>query len=180
VDINKLGKIVNYAGKMWGDIMNITAVFVNVFALGCLVFASIRDWTKAKRALIMAVRVLLNILPVIFAIIILMGLLLGFVPKEYISKVIGEQAGIGGVFIVAVLGAVLHIPSLISFPLAGGLLEGGASVTSVAVFITTLTMIGMVTLPLEIKELGRRMALLRNGMSFVIAIIIGVIMGVIL
>ena len=47
-------------------------------------------------------------------------------------------------------------------------------------FITTLTMIGVVTLPLEIKELGKKMALLRNGLSFIIAIVIALIMGVIL
>jgi len=41
-------------------------------------------------------------------------------------------------------------------------------------------MIGIVTLPLEIKELGRKMALLRNGISFIVAIIIGIIMGIIL
>ena len=81
---------------------------------------------------------------------------------------------------IASLGAILHIPSLISFPLAASLLENGASVTSVAVFITTLTMIGIVTLPLEIKELGRKIALLRNGISFIGAIIIGIIMGIIL
>ncbi len=64
--------------------------------------------------------------------------------------------------------------------MAAALLNKGASVTSVVVFITTLTMIGVVTLPLEIKELGKRLALWRNGLSFIIAIIIGIIMGVIL
>ena len=49
-----------------------------------------------------------------------------------------------------------------------------------ATFITTLTMIGMVTLPLEIKKLGKKFALLRNGLSFIIAIIIALIMGVLL
>jgi len=84
------------------------------------------------------------------------------------------------VLVVALLGAILHIPSLVSFPLAASILESGASVTAVAVFITTLTMIGVVTLPVEIRELGRKMALLRNGISFIIAIVIGLIMGAIL
>ena len=64
--------------------------------------------------------------------------------------------------------------------LAASLLDGGASISVVAAFITTLTMIGTVTLPLEIKELGKKMALLRNGMSFLIAILIAFIMGAIL
>ena len=78
------------------------------------------------------------------------------------------------------LGAIMHIPSIISFPLAASLIRSGASVTVIATFITTLTMIGTVTFPLEIKELGKEMAALRNGISFIIAIIIGIIIGVIL
>ncbi len=82
--------------------------------------------------------------------------------------------------LVGVVGALMHIPALLSFPLAASLLYNGASISAVAAFITTLTMIGTITLPLEIKELGKKMAILRNGLSFVIAIIIALIMGAIL
>jgi len=160
--------------------MNKTAIFINVFTLACLIFAFIKNRKKTKRALIVAVKSFLRVLPIIFIIVILIGLLLGFVPRSQISGIIGEQSGFGGVLIVALMGAVLHIPSLVSFPLAASLLKSGAAVTTVAVFITTLTMIGMVTLPLEIKELGKKMAILRNGISFIIAIIIGIIMGIVL
>ena len=122
----------------------------------------------------------LRILPVVIATVILIGLILGFVSKDQISEVIGKQAGLKGVLTVALLGAVLHIPSIISFPLAASLLRVGASVTSVAVFITTLTMIGIATLPIEVRELGRKFAVLRNSLSFLIAILIGLIMGRIL
>ena len=101
-------------------------------------------------------------------------------PPEQISGFIGEQSGIIGILLVGAVGALMHIPALLSFPLAASLLENGASVSAVAAFITTLTMIGTVTLPLEIKELGKRIAFLRNGLSFIIAIIIALIMGAIL
>jgi len=116
----------------------------------------------------------------VFIIILAIGLLLGFVPPDQISRFVGEQSGIGGVLLIGVVGALMHIPALLSFPLAASLLESGASVTAVVAFITTLTMIGTITLPLEIKELGKKMALLRNGLSFLIAIIIALIMGAIL
>jgi len=160
--------------------MNTTAIFINVFAIGCLIFIFIKDRTKTKQALTVALKSFFRILPIVLIIIIFIGLLLGFVPQNQISKIVGEQAGFSGVLVVALLGAFLHIPSLISFPLAASLLKSGASITSVAVFITTLTMIGVVTLPLEIRELGKKMAFLRNGISFIIAIIIGIIMGAIL
>lgn len=160
--------------------MNTTVILINAFALVCLIFAFAKNRAKAKQSLVVALKSSIRILPTVLIIIILIGLLLGFIPQRQISKIVGEQAGFGGVLIVAMLGAVLHIPSLVSFPLAASLLKSGASVTSVAVFITTLTMIGVITLPLEIKELGKKMALLRNGISFLIAIIIGILMGAIL
>ena len=86
----------------------------------------------------------------------------------------------GGFFLIAFAGAIMHIPSLLSFPLAASLLEDGAAVASVVVFITTLTMIGIVTLPLEIKYMGKKFTLLRNGISFVFAIFVALIMGAIL
>ncbi len=160
--------------------MNSTTIFINIFTMSCLIFAFIKDRAKTKRSLILAVKSFFRIIPTILIIIILIGLLLGFVPSSEISKIVGEQSGVGGVILVALFGAILHIPALISFPLAASLLKSGASIVAVAAFITTLTMIGTVTLPLEIKELGKKIALLRNGISFIIAIIIAFIMGAIL
>jgi uncharacterized membrane protein YraQ (UPF0718 family) len=121
-----------------------------------------------------------RILPTVLVIIVIIGLFLAFVSPTEVIKFAGEQAGFAGILIIAVAGAILYIPALISFPLAASLLQSGAGVAAVAAFITTLTMVGVVTLPMEIKELGKRMAFLRNGLSFIIAILIALIMGVIL
>jgi len=160
--------------------MSSAAIFVNIFALSCLVISLIKDRAKTKQSLLVAAKSFFRILPIVLIIIIFIGLLLGFVPLDLISKTMGEQAGFGGVILIASVGAILHIPALIAFPLAASLLKGGAAVAAVAAFITTLTMIGTVTLPLEIKELGKKMALLRNGVSFIFAIIIALIMGMML
>lgn len=128
----------------------------------------------------MAGKSFLKIFPMIIIIILAIGLLLGFVPPDQISNFLGEQSGLGGVLLIGVFGALMYIPSLLAFPLASSFLGNGASITTVATFIITLTMVGTVTLPLEIRELGKRMALLRNGLSFIIAIIIALIMGAIL
>ncbi len=160
--------------------MSDAALMINIFALVCLGVSLIKSKEKTKKSLKVALKSFYRILPMVFVIIIIIGLLSGFVPPSKISEFAGEQVGFGGIMLVAVFGAIMHIPSLISFPLAASLLKNGASVTTVAVFITTLTMIGIVTLPLEIKELGKKMALLRNGISFIFAIIIALIIGAIL
>lgn len=160
--------------------MNSTAIIINVFVFGCLLFSFFKNKEKTKQSLKVALISLVRILPMIFIIIIFIGLLFGFVPKSQILRLVGDQSGLWGIPVVALMGAVLHIPSLISFPLAASILESGASITAVAVFITSLTMIGVVTLPLEIKILGKKVAFLRNGTSFIIAIIIALILGAIL
>ncbi len=160
--------------------MSFTVIFINSFVLVCFIAAVLKDRDKTGQALKVAVNAFFRIFPMVLAIVVLIGLILGFVPPEQISRFIGDRSGFAGVLVVGVVGAVLHIPALISFPLASSLLKAGASVTAVAAFITTLTMIGTVTLPLEIKELGKEMALLRNGISFVVAITIALLMGVIL
>ncbi|MCK4646134.1 MAG: permease [Candidatus Aminicenantes bacterium] len=160
--------------------MSSTAIFINIFAVGCIILAFIRDRAKTRQAFIIGLKSFFRILPIVLIVIVFIGLFLGLVQPSKISKIIGDQAGFGGIIFVALLGSILHIPALISFPLAASLLESEASITAVAVFITTLTMIGTITLPLEIKELGKKMALLRNGISFIIAIIIAVIIGSIL
>ena len=160
--------------------LSTSAIVINIFALGCLVAALFKDRAKTKESLIISVKLFVRILPAIIAIVILIGLLLGLVSQSQISKIMGEHSRLGGMLLAALMGAILHIPAIISFPLAASFLKSGASVGAIAAFITTLTMVGVVTLPLEIKELGKKIAILRNTISFIAAIIIALIMGAIL
>jgi uncharacterized membrane protein YraQ (UPF0718 family) len=82
--------------------------------------------------------------------------------------------------IAAILGSISLIPGFIAFPLAAILLKNGAAYNIVAVFITTLMMVGILTLPIEIKYFGVRVSILRNALSFIGALIIGLIIGVFL
>ena len=160
--------------------MNITVIIINAIALVGLAAGFIISREKAIQTLKIAAMSFFKMLPMIFIIILLIGLLLGFVSQGQMSEFVGEQSGPGGVLLIGLFGALMYIPALLAFPLAASFLDGGASITAVATFILTLTMVGTVTLPLEIRELGKRMALLRNGLSFIIAIIIALIMGAIL
>jgi len=160
--------------------MSAAVILINAIAAVCLVFAFIKNREKARQSIIVAAGSFFRVLPLVLMIIVIIGLFSAFIPPSEIIKFIGAQAGWSGILAIAALGAVLHIPALISFPLAAALLQSGASIASVAAFITSLTMVGVVTLALEMKELGLRLALLRNGFSFIMAVIIALIMGMIL
>jgi uncharacterized membrane protein YraQ (UPF0718 family) len=161
-------------------IMSGTAIFVNSLVLSLLVLSLIKDRKKTGQAIKVALRTIARVLPMTIMVLVAIGLLLGLLPPGKIATLIGEQSGFMGIVVVALVGAVLFIPPLIAFPIVASLLEEGAPVMVAAAFVTTLTMIGFVSLPVEIRELGRRIAFLRNGFSFAATLIIALLIGVIL
>ncbi|MFW5695522.1 MAG: permease [Alkalispirochaeta sp.] len=160
--------------------MSPTAIAINGIAGVALGVALLRDRQRALRGLQVAARMTWSMLPMVIIIILLIGALFAVVSPDALERFVGDQSGPLGVVLVALVGGVLHIPALLAFPLSASLLNQGASVPVVAAFITSLTMIGVVTLPLEMQELGRRFALLRNGLSLLAALGISFIMGVVL
>lgn len=154
-------------------------IFINVFVIILLIISFIKDKKKTKKSIMIAVKSLGKIAPAILSIILLIGVSYGLFADK-IALFFGQENGALGFISIALFGSILHMPSLLAFPLAGSFLAEGASISSVAAFITTLTMIGIVTLPLEIKTLGKKFAIYRNIFSFAIALIIASLMGVIL
>jgi uncharacterized membrane protein YraQ (UPF0718 family) len=67
-----------------------------------------------------------------------------------------------------------------AYPMAGSLHQMGASLAALASFITTLTMVGLLSAPLEVKAFGRPFTILRQGASLILALAVGALMGVLL
>lgn len=121
-----------------------------------------------------------NMLLPFINILILVSLVIYFISPDVISRYLGAESGVTGFAIAAVVGSITLIPGFISYPIAAGLIQQGASYAVVATFMTTLMMVGVVTLPLEIKYFGRRAAIIRNSLNFVAAIIIGLLVGLVM
>ncbi len=164
---------------MKGEVVLATAA-IYVLALGFLGYSFFKDKEKTKKAIKIAGKSMVRLLPGMLMVVGLVGLILGLISPETIGHYLGAESGPSGTFLAAIFGALTLIPSMLSFPLAASLLEAGASITTVAAFITTLVMVGFVTAPMEIRELGKEFTILRNGLAFIFAIIIALIMGVIL
>ena len=121
-----------------------------------------------------------NVLFPFLGILILVSVLLYFIPPNVISQYLGANSGVIGFSIAALVGSITLIPGFISYPIAAGLIQQGASYAVVATFMTTLMMVGVVTLPLEIRYFGKKVAITRNIMNFVAAVVIGLVVGLIL
>jgi len=106
----------------------------------------------------------------------LIGIMLTILAPETIKQVF-SNASLWSTVAAAIVGSITLIPAFIAFPLAASLIREGAGVMPIAAFVTTLTMVGIITLPMEINLLGRRYTFLRNALSFLAAIIIALVMG---
>ena len=145
-----------------------------------LTISYVKDRNKTMLSLKRAWKMFINVLPQFISILFLAGLLLAAVSPETIQYVIGAHSGFRGMLTAALLGAVTLVPVLVAFPVAARLLQNGAGVTQTAVFISTLTMVGFVTLPMEIKYLGKKAAVLRNALAFLFSFAAAFLIGVLL
>ena len=147
----------------------------------CLLLSFLKDRGKTKAALMKALKSFENIMPQFLAILIIIGLSLSFLSPETIGIFIGEKSGLLGMAGAALIGSITLVPGFVAFPLAAALLKNGAGYMQIAAFVSTLMMVGVVTLPLEIKTFGKRAAIIRNGAAFVFsiaaALVIGAVMG---
>lgn len=159
-------------------IFNIILYSLTLILLG-ISFA--KDRKKTKKALQKSWKSFENILPQFLSILIFVGLLLAFLNPPMISRVLGSASGWLGVIIASLVGAITLIPGYIAFPTAALLIKGGAGYMQMSAFISSLMMVGVVTLPVEIKYFNKKSALLRNGISFLfsflVALIISKVMG---
>jgi uncharacterized membrane protein YraQ (UPF0718 family) len=143
-----------------------------------LIASVLADRRKTLAGLIKGYKMFLGILPMLLNVLILVSIALYLVPKETLVKWLGANSGMAGYAIAAVIGSIALIPGFVAFPMAAMLLKSGVGYAVVAVFITTLMMVGILTLPLEIKYFGKKAAFLRNGLSFVGALLIGLLIGI--
>ena len=154
--------------------------FYGLAAAGVL-WSYMKDRQKTKQALKKAWKAFDTILPAFIVILLLIGIILAVVSPEVVTTLLGANSGITGMIVAAIIGSIALIPGFIIFPLAKTVLEMGAGIMQVVVFISTLMMVSVVTAPMEAQLFNRKVVLLRNGLSllfsFVIAIVVGKVVG---
>jgi len=116
---------------------------------------------------------MLGILP---AILILLGLLDAWVPKKIVERMLGKDSGVSGIGVAVLAGTAAAGPLYIAFPVAASLLKKGARISNVAIFLCSWAAIKIPMLMFETKFLGFRFSMLRLILTIPSAILIGVIM----
>jgi len=148
-------------------------------AIVLLILSFIKDKKKTKMALKKAWKAFENILPEFLVVILMVGFLLAILNPETISKIIGAESGWFGVILAGIIGSVTLIPGFVAFPTAAILLENGAGYMQIAAFVSTLMMVGIITIPVEIKYFGKKISILRNVLAFFFSFIVALIIGMV-
>jgi uncharacterized membrane protein YraQ (UPF0718 family) len=160
--------------------MDIFTIALWIITVALFIYSMVKNKVKTVHSMKMAKGMMKNMLGEIIAILFLIGLLLTFIPPETIKKVLGSSNTFLSTVIAAIVGGITFIPPFVAFPLVGSFVDLGVSIIPSVAFLTTLTMVGVVTIPLEKQEFGLKFALTRNVLSFGFAILIALVMGVLL
>jgi uncharacterized membrane protein YraQ (UPF0718 family) len=153
--------------------------YLALAALGYLVTAG-KSREKARAAARNAAQSFGNVAPTFLAVFGLVGLLNVFVPPSVVTRFLGEQGGIVSLLMGDVLGSLAAGPPVAAYPVAASLLKSGAWAPGVATFIVSWTLVGFISIPFEAGIFGIRFAVARNLISFLFAMIIGLLMGIVL
>lgn len=143
----------------------------------CLIISLTKSRVRTKSSLKTAVKTGRGMVPEVGGILLIISVLLAIINKDLIAATLGNENALISTGIGALLGSITIIPGVMAFPLSKELLVSGASSVALAAFITTLTMVGFATSPIEKKFFGLRFTVIRNVLSFAFAIIIALIMG---
>ncbi len=147
--------------------------FLYIAAAAGLVFSAAANPANTKKSLRKAWNSFCNVLPALAAMLLLVSIMIALLPERVIAALIGEESGFFGQFLASLVGSATLIPAFVAFPMAKVLMEHGAGVAQMAVFVSTLMMVGVATAPLEASFFGWRATVLRNGMAYIYSFVVG-------
>ena len=154
-----------------------TVLIMILLAALFLIFSIIKSRKKTLKGIKIARKMMVNTFIEVAGIMAIVGLVLAVLPPDLIKRLLGgNNSGLSTLF-GALIGTVTIMPAVIAFPLSKSLVQSGAQLVAISAFITTLTMVGVATFPIEKKHFGTRFAVIRNIVSFAAAIFIAYGMG---
>jgi uncharacterized membrane protein YraQ (UPF0718 family) len=114
----------------------------------------------------LALSLIVQVLPLLVFALIAAGMAQVIVPKEFLSKWVGEESGMRGILIGTVAGGLSPGGPYVNLPIAAGLIHAGSSVGTMVAFLTGWSLLAFNRLPMEVGILGWRFTLIRIASTF--------------
>jgi len=143
-----------------------------------LLISFIANRGKTLKAVKISIGKFIKIFPTFIAMLILVSIILFLFPDEVISSYLNNSSKFISVLLASFIGSITLMPGFVAFPLSGILLNKGVPYMVLSAFTTTLMMVGIITFPIEKEYFGVKVTIIRNIISFFIALIVAVITGI--
>jgi len=151
-----------------------TTLIMFVFAAVLTIAAYSKEPGLAREGLSDGLDLFLTILPVLVLAMVVAGMMPKVLPREAMSRWLGEESGLFGMLIATAAGALTPGGPFIQFPLVAGLIKAGAGVAQMMAYITAWSILGLNRfLIFEVPILGWKLALSRMAAGLVFPIIVG-------
>jgi len=149
-------------------------IFGAALAAGLILLLIFPDKKEAAAAATWSYfREMMAILP---AVMIIMGLFSVFISKDQVVKYLGKASGVKGPVLALFFGALPTGPLYIAFPLASALIKKGARISNVVVFISAWACIKIPQELVELQFLGFEFM----GMRLLLTIFFVILMGLLI
>lgn len=127
------------------------------------------DRSALVQTLKSSTRQFVYLVPIFMAVILSIGLFTTFISEEILSSIFSGNPALDTLW-GALFGSILAGNPINSYVIGGELLEYGVSLFAVSAFITAWVTVGLVQLPAEIASFGKKFALVRNAVAFVMSL----------
>lgn len=122
-----------------------------------------------------ASRTFLAMLPILVVAFLLAGMAEALLPPGFVERWLSDAAGARGFVVAWIAGALTPAGGLLGMPLAAGLLKAGAGVGVLVTYLTSMALLPLLRVPMEVGIYGGRLALLRIAASCLLPLVAGLI-----
>jgi len=115
----------------------------------------------------------LEMIMILPAVMVIMGLFSVFVSKELVVKYLGKTSGIKGILLAVFFGALPTGPLYVAFPLAVALRSKGASISNIVIFLSAWACIKIPQELVELQFMGIKFMAARLILTIIFVAIMG-------
>jgi len=141
--------------------MLVPTIIMGVLAVTLVLIGYSRGQGEHIVGLKSALNMTITVLPMLVFAFTMAGLIQVLLPRDLVSKWVGVESGVRGIFVGTVAGALTPGGPYVSMPIVAGLLHSGASIGTMVAFVTGWSLWAVSRLPLEIGILGWKFTMVR-------------------
>lgn len=150
-------------------------IILTILALVALIIAYGKGDGTHKKGLAISYQTLRNMLPLLIIAFLMAGFLQVVIPPSLIQEWLGEGAGLKGIVIGSIGGALIPGGPYVAFPIIATIFKGGAGLGTAISFIVAWAMYSIGTIPFELALIGPKFTIMRLSLVILIPFLAGFI-----